>query len=88
MRAAVLALTVTTGCSFVFTSNPPPPCNRSSVAPIADTAVATLAAIGAVYFAATDETIGAAIEGGMTLAFAASAYTGFQRVGRCRAVAP
>jgi hypothetical protein len=87
MRAAVLALTVT-GCSFAFTSNPPPPCNRSSIAPIADTAVATLAAIGTVYFAATDEPIGAAIEGGMTLAFAASAYTGFRRVGRCRAVTP
>jgi hypothetical protein len=85
MRAAVLAF-VTTGCSFAFTSNPPPPCSASSVAPIADTAVATLAAIGAIYFLAEDETIGVAVESGLVLGFGAGAVTGFRRVGRCRAV--
>lgn len=86
LRAAVLAF-ATSGCSFAFTRNPPPPCTPSPVAPIADTAVAVVAAIGAVYFATggdDDAKIGVAVEGGLALGFAASAYTGFRRVQRCR----
>lgn len=86
MRAVVLAF-VATGCSFAFTSNPPAPCNTSSVAPIADTAVAVLAAIGIVYFATSDDdnaTIGIVVESGLALGFGASAYTGYSRVSRCR----
>ena len=86
MRAVVLAF-VATGCSFVFTGNPPPPCSTSSVAPVADTAIAVLAAIGIVYFATSDDdnaTIGVVVESGITLGFGASAYTGFSRVARCR----
>ena len=86
MRAAVL--TLVTGCSVAFTSNPPPPCNRSSVAPIADTAIATVAAIGAAYFAGDDNTLGVVVESGLAVGFATSAYVGYRRVGRCRAAAP
>jgi hypothetical protein len=86
MRAAALAFTVSTGCSFVFTSSPPPPCNSSSVAPIADTALATLAAIGTLYFMTEDETLGAVATGGLAIGLATSAIVGYQRVGRCRAV--
>lgn len=84
MRAAVLALV--TGCSFAFTSNPPPPCNASTSAPIADTAAATLAAIAMLYFAVEDETLETAVTGGTAIAFSTSAIVGYQRVGRCRAV--
>jgi hypothetical protein len=84
MRAAVLAFV--SGCSFAFTSNPPPPCNSSSVAPIADTAAATLAAIATLYFVTEDETLGAVVAGGFAIGFTTSAIVGYQRVGRCRAV--
>jgi hypothetical protein len=87
MRAAALALTVSAGCSFVFTSNPPPPCNPSSVAPIADTAATTLAAIATLYLVTEDETLGAVATGGFAIGFSTSAIVGYQRVGRCRAVA-
>jgi hypothetical protein len=86
MRAAVV-LALATGCSFVRTSNPPPPCNTSSVAPIVDTAVAVVSAIGIVYFATTDDdnaTLGVVVTSGLALGFGASAYTGFPRVSRCR----
>lgn len=86
MRAALLVLL--SGCSIGFTQNPPPPCSTSSVAPIADTAVATIAAIGAAYFAGEDNTVGVMVEGGLAVGFAASAYVGYRRVGRCRAVTP
>jgi len=87
MRAGVLVLAVATGCSFVFTSKPPPPCTTSSVGPIADTAIAVVAALGIVYFATSDDdnaTLGVVVESGLALGFGASAVTGYRRVSRCR----
>lgn len=84
MRAAVLALTVQAGCSFAFTSSPPPPCTSSAVAPVADTAVATIAAIAAIYFATEGEGLETAASGGLAVGFGAGAVTGYRRVGRCR----
>jgi hypothetical protein len=85
MRAAALALLG--GCSFAFVDAPPPPCTTSSVAPIADVAIATIAAIGIIYFATSDgdnAELGMLVEGGLAAGFGASAYTGFQRVSRCK----
>ena len=75
------------GCSFFFTTNPPQ-CTSRSIAPIADTAIAVLAAVGAVYFATSDDdnaTVGVVVESGLVAGFGASAYVGYRRVGRCRA---
>jgi predicted MFS family arabinose efflux permease len=86
LRAVLLILAVS-GCSFAFTANPPPPCNTSAVAPIADTATAVVSAIGAVYLATGDgdnATATAAAVGVIALGSAASAYIGYRRVSRCR----
>ena len=81
LRVAVLALV--SSCSFALT-NTRPPC--SSVAPIADTAIATLAAIGLVYFATEGDELGVVVEGALVAGFATSAYVGFRRTARCKAV--
>ncbi len=75
------------GCSFAFTANPPPPCSTSAVAPIADTATAVVATLGAIYIATGDgdnATAIAALVGVVALGSAVSAYMGYRRVSRCR----
>ena len=87
MSRVVVALVLASGCSFVFTNNPPQ-CTSRSTAPIADTAIAVFAAIGAIYFATSDDdnaTLGIVVESGLAAAFGASAYVGYRRVARCRA---
>lgn len=78
LRVAVLALVPS--CSFVFTSTKPP---CSALAPIADTAIATIAAVGIAYFVSEGNEIGVGVEGAITAGFATSAYVGFSRNSRC-----
>ena len=93
MLRAVVVLALASGCSLVLTRDPQPPparagCSTSSIPPVADTAVAVVAALGAVYFAtASDDdnaTLGAVVEAAIAAGFGASAYAGYRRVGRCR----
>lgn len=88
-RAVPLACALVTGaCSVVFVDAPPRPCTTSATAPVVDTAIGVLAAIGAVYFATSgrdDAVVAAAVEGTLAAGFGASAYVGFGRIARCRA---
>jgi hypothetical protein len=89
MLRVAAALVLASACSFAFTNNrSPPECTRDPAAPIADTAIAVVAVVGAVYFATSDDdnaTLGVIVDSGLAAGFAASAYVGFRRVTRCRA---
>jgi len=82
------------GCSAVFVDGPPRPpargsCTRSAGAPIVDTSLGVLSALGAIYFATSgrdDAVIATAVETALAAGFGTSAYVGFRRVGRCRAL--
>lgn len=93
LRAAVLIVALS-GCSFVFTSAPPPVspppttypnCTESLLPEIIDGAVAILATTGAIYFETKDEMAGVLVESGIAIGFGASALTTIARPWRCGA---
>ena len=93
-----VAFVALTGCSFALVKGPspyppPPPhpirCTTVPVAPVIDTVISAVALGGVIYFAQSDidnASIGAAFEAMIAAGFGISAYTGWKRVSRCRAV--
>ena len=86
VRAVVFALALS-GCSFVLTRDAKPPSTSCGprAAPIADTAAAVVAAMGALYFATSDDaTTALIVDTTLVIGFAAGAYVGYGRVDQCR----
>lgn len=95
LRALALAALLATGCSALFVKGPPPgppACTMSRIVPFVDTAVAVLAAVGALYFVADDSvehrSLGVVVEGGIALGFGLGAWSGHGRVSRCLVAPP
>src|SRR5688500_10989549 len=83
------------GCSWLLVTPPPSEpaspelpieCTAHRVWPVADTAIALLGVVGAIYFLQADggNALGAAVDGALALGFGWSAVDGWQETSACR----
>jgi hypothetical protein len=90
-----VALVALTGCSVLVVRGapdpaPPPPvhCTTSPFGPVVDTMFTVGTAAGALYFASTDNSLGATVEAGFAIAFGLSAIYGWRKIGHCQDLQP
>ena len=93
---ALCALLLLPGCSLLLVRDAPDhlepgaprECTSTRVWPVADTAVAVLATVGAFYLLTRSDDsldrLGAGIEGALALGFGYSAWRGWRETGQCR----
>lgn len=93
-----VALVALAGCSLVLVkgppAHPPPPphpirCTTVPIVPVIDTLISAVTLAGALYFVQSDDenaSLGFGIELALSAGFGISAYSGWRRVSRCRAV--